>query len=171
MSIASGMPAFSKRCGWVSVAKLFAVIWPCILMGGTPSKILPTLNILAAHFFFVAAAFKAGRMGADPSGFWYQGELGFFDNYIIPLAKKLKDCNVFGVSSDECLNYAELNRAEWEERGQHIVEEMMRELQSSDQQEHSIVHFDELDDELDNELEEALMEASSRSALLNEVEV
>ena len=35
-----------------------------------------------------------------------QGELKFFDNYIIPLAKKLRDCNVFGVSSDECLNYA-----------------------------------------------------------------
>jgi hypothetical protein len=38
-------------------------------------------------------------MKADPSTFWYQGELGFFDNYIIPLAKKLKECNVFGVSS------------------------------------------------------------------------
>jgi len=22
----------------------------------------------------------------------YQGEIGFFDNYVIPLAKKLKDC-------------------------------------------------------------------------------
>lgn len=51
-------------------------------------------------------AFKQGRMGGDPANFWYQGELGFFDNYIIPLAKKLKDCNVFGVSSDECLVYA-----------------------------------------------------------------
>ena len=28
-------------------------------------------------------------------------EIGFFDFYIIPLAKKLKDCGVFGVSSDE----------------------------------------------------------------------
>jgi hypothetical protein len=42
-------------------------------------------------------------MGADPAAFWYKGEIGFFDNYIIPLAKKLKDCNVFGASSDECL--------------------------------------------------------------------
>ena len=24
------------------------------------------------------SAYKAGRMGADPSTFWYQGELGFF---------------------------------------------------------------------------------------------
>lgn len=38
------------------------------------------------------------------------GELGFFDNYVIPLAKKLKECGVFGVSSDEYLNYALENR-------------------------------------------------------------
>ena len=51
-------------------------------------------------------AYRAGRMAKDPSTFWYKGELDFFSNYIIPLAKKLKDCNVFGVSSDECLVYA-----------------------------------------------------------------
>jgi hypothetical protein len=77
------------------------------------------------------AAYKAGRMGVDPSTFWYKGELGFFDNYIIPLAKKLKECNVFGVSSDEYLNYAVLNRAEWEERGQEVVEDVMREIAPS----------------------------------------
>jgi hypothetical protein len=73
-------------------------------------------------------AFSAGRMGMDPSTFWYKGELGFFDNYVIPLAKKLKECNVFGVSSDEYLNYALQNRAEWEQRGQEIVAEMMNQL-------------------------------------------
>jgi UDP-N-acetylenolpyruvoylglucosamine reductase len=67
------------------------------------------------------AAHRAGRMDADPTDFWYKGELSFFDNYVIPLAKKLKDCNVFGVSSDECLVYAEQNRAEWEVRGEEIV--------------------------------------------------
>ena len=76
-------------------------------------------------------AWRAGRMGSDPSTFWYQGELGFFDNYIIPLAKKLKECNVFGVSSDEYLNYAVLNRAEWEERGQEIVEFLTTELSAT----------------------------------------
>jgi len=76
-------------------------------------------------FTELLTAYKAGRLNADPASFWYQGELTFFDNYIIPLAKKLKDCNVFGVSSDECLNYAVRNRVEWEERGESIVEEMM----------------------------------------------
>ena len=73
-------------------------------------------------------AYKRGRMTADPSTFWYKGELAFFDNYIIPLAKKLKDCNVFGVSSDECLNYALQNRAEWEARGQEILQEVLAQL-------------------------------------------
>jgi hypothetical protein len=50
-------------------------------------------------------AFREVCMGADPSTFWYKGELGFFDNYVISLAKTLKDCNVFGVSSD-CLIHA-----------------------------------------------------------------
>ena len=72
-------------------------------------------------------AFKDGRMGSDPSTFWYKGEIGFFDNYVIPLAKKLKECNVFGVSSDEYLNYALMNRAEWEERGMDVVNELVAE--------------------------------------------
>ena len=42
--------------------------------------------------------------------------------YCSPLAKKLKDCGVFGVSSDEYLNYALENRREWEKKGKAIVE-------------------------------------------------
>lgn len=53
----------------------------------------------------------------------------FFDFYIIPLAKKLKDCGVFGVSSDEYLNYAQKNRAEWESRGQEVVAEMVEKFE------------------------------------------
>ena len=62
------------------------------------------------------SAYMMGRGDRDPAEFWYQGELGFFDFYIIPLARKLKECGVFGVSSDEYLNYALKNRAEWERR-------------------------------------------------------
>jgi hypothetical protein len=66
-----------------------------------------------------------GRADANPADTWYRGEIGFFDFYIIPLAKKLKDCGVFGVSSDEYLSYAEQNRLEWEQRGEEIVKEMV----------------------------------------------
>lgn len=54
-----------------------------------------------------------------------KGEIGFFDFYIIPLTKKLKDCGVFGISSDEYLNYALKNRAEWEKKGAAATAEMV----------------------------------------------
>jgi hypothetical protein len=66
-----------------------------------------------------------GRSDVDPSLTWYEGEIGFFDYYIIPLAKKLKECGVFGVSSDEYLNYAIQNRDEWKDRGKELVNEMV----------------------------------------------
>jgi hypothetical protein len=85
-------------------------------------------------FLEMHEAYKEGRMGKDPATFWYQGELGFFDNYIIPLAKKLKECNVFGVSSDECLNYAIANRSEWEERGQLIVQQLVQKTKNGERE-------------------------------------
>jgi hypothetical protein len=57
----------------------------------------------------------------DPSLGWYKGEIGFFDFYIIPLARKLDRCGVFGVSYHEYLQYAISNRAEWEEKGEDMV--------------------------------------------------
>jgi 3'5'-cyclic nucleotide phosphodiesterase len=69
-------------------------------------------------------AYRQGRADCDPAKYWYQRELGFFDFYVIPLAKKLHECGVFGVSGDEYLQYAEMNRKEWETRGEEIVAEM-----------------------------------------------
>jgi hypothetical protein len=68
-------------------------------------------------------AYEAGRIDVNPIEGWYQGELGFFDFYILPLAKKLEECNAFGVSSHEYLSYAKQNRSEWESKGRQIVEE------------------------------------------------
>lgn len=70
-------------------------------------------------------AYKEGRAEKDPAEFWYKGEIGFYDFYIIPLAKKLKECGVFGVSSSEYLDYAMSNRKEWEEKGEQVVQEMI----------------------------------------------
>jgi len=77
-------------------------------------------------------AYKAGRASKDPAEFWYKGELGFFYFYILPLAKKLSECGVFGVSSDEYLNYAMKNREEWEEKGQEVVAKMVKRLEEKD---------------------------------------
>ena len=81
------------------------------------------------------AAYKAGRADKDPSEGWYKGEIGFFDFYIIPLAKKLKNCGVFGKSSDEYLNYAKSNREEWESRGEEMVAEMMASIRREEERE------------------------------------
>lgn len=67
------------------------------------------------------AMYLTGRLEKDPSVGWYEGEIGFFDFYIIPLARKLETCGVFGVSSSEYLGYAENNRKEWVTKGEEIV--------------------------------------------------
>ena len=54
-------------------------------------------------FHEMHGAYVQGRSESDPALTWYKGEMGFFDFYIIPLAKKLESCGVFGKSSDEFL--------------------------------------------------------------------
>eukprot|EP00980_Cylindrotheca_fusiformis_P008512 scaffold1807_cov140-Cylindrotheca_fusiformis.AAC.4 len=78
-------------------------------------------------------AYKAGRADSDPSVNWYKGEIGFFDFYVIPLAKKLASCGVFGVSSDEYLNYANANREEWVREGGALVEQYIAKFNKSRQ--------------------------------------
>eukprot|EP00980_Cylindrotheca_fusiformis_P009221 scaffold2004_cov101-Cylindrotheca_fusiformis.AAC.11 len=70
-------------------------------------------------------AYREGRADSDPSTNWYKGEIGFFDFYVIPLAKKLQSCGVFGVSSDEYLNYAMANREEWIREGEALVHKFL----------------------------------------------
>ena len=79
-------------------------------------------------------AYVEGRAENDPRIGWAKGEIGFFDFYIIPLAKKLKECGVFGVSSDEYLNYALINRRKWEEEGDAITAEMVARLEEKIEQ-------------------------------------
>ena len=76
-------------------------------------------------------AFRQGRSDVDPARNWYQGEMGFFDGYILPLAKKLKDCGVFGVSSDEYMDYAVQNRRQWERLGAGVVAEWIEQTKAA----------------------------------------
>jgi hypothetical protein len=70
-------------------------------------------------------AFLNGCAGENPPWVgWYKGEIWFYDNYIIPLAQKLNECGVFGVSYDEYLDYAQQNRFEWEHKGEEIVSQL-----------------------------------------------
>ena len=76
-------------------------------------------------------AYRSGRAEKDPSKYWYDGEIGFFDFYIIPLSKKLRDCGVFGSTSDENLKFAQENRALWAKNGKRIVAEMLKKVTRS----------------------------------------
>jgi 3'5'-cyclic nucleotide phosphodiesterase len=82
-------------------------------------------------YFECYDAYEKGRVDVDPTDTWYQGELDFYDYYVIPLTRKLKDCGVFGVSSDEYFQYAMNNRLEWATRGKDIVAEMKERVVSS----------------------------------------
>jgi hypothetical protein len=77
-------------------------------------------------FFEMYSAYDGGRSAKDPSHSWFESEIFFFDRYIIPLAKKLDECGVFGVSSDEYLNYARSNRKQWASKGDQMVAEFLR---------------------------------------------
>jgi hypothetical protein len=79
-------------------------------------------------------AFKEGRMEKNPADFWYEGERGFFDFYIIPLAQKFKVSSLFGVSGAEYLDYAKKNRLDWENRGKECVADMLQAAEAYYQQ-------------------------------------
>jgi len=77
-------------------------------------------------------AYKTDRSDKDPALGWYEGELWFFDNYIIPLATKLQECEVFGVSCDEFLDFAKENRREWSVKGRDIVAQMLEDIKNKE---------------------------------------
>jgi hypothetical protein len=67
------------------------------------------------------ASYKAGRGQENPADIWFQGELAFFDDFVIPLANKLLDCRVFGDYAEEFLNYAKANRRDWQLKGRDVI--------------------------------------------------
>ena len=73
----------------------------------------------------LSKGYREGRGASDPRDGWYKGEIGFFDFYIIPLAKKLKECGVFGSATREYLEYAQENRRKWEDEGMEIARKMV----------------------------------------------
>lgn len=74
-------------------------------------------------------AYDAGRGGEqDPSEWWYENELLFFEKQVIPLVTKLKECGVFGATSQELFDCALENQQEWKLNGSIIVMEMKEEI-------------------------------------------
>jgi hypothetical protein len=76
--------------------------------------------------------YKTGRKSGqkDPADFWYQGELAFFDDVVIPLAKNLMESGAFGDSAEEFLTYAKSNRRDWQAKGRDMVQEYLSEIRT-----------------------------------------
>lgn len=74
--------------------------------------------------------YKAGRAKSNPAENWYEGELKFFDGHVIPLAKKLCECEVFEASAEICLTNAINNRRKWERKGKSTVQEYLEVFES-----------------------------------------
>jgi len=77
-------------------------------------------------------AYRNGRAEQDPTLTWYKGEFGFFDYYIIPLAKKLNDCGIYGDSSLAYVHNAVENRRLWEEQGKSLVKGYIAEREAEE---------------------------------------
>jgi len=76
-------------------------------------------------------AFSIGRLDKDPMNGWYEAQIEFFDKHVLPLATRLRDCKIYGTSSDEFLDQARLNRAEWKNKGRRLIEETKWQRDSS----------------------------------------
>lgn len=72
-------------------------------------------------------AFIDGRADNDPSKgtYWYQRELDFFDQQVIPLAKRIVELRCFGSLGEEFLQNAGDNRREWSDRGSEIIKKLL----------------------------------------------
>jgi hypothetical protein len=80
-------------------------------------------------------AFTSGNSTVDPAVNWLKKELHFFDNYAIPLAMQLKDCDAFVVNQDEFLNYVLKNRQQLSVQGEEMVKSMLQEAKEEEQEE------------------------------------
>lgn len=80
-------------------------------------------------------AYVDGRVDVDPSDYWFQQEIDFFDKTVIPLANRLQASRVFdglksssSACSSELMEFAVMNRYEWETRGAGLVTEYREEF-------------------------------------------
>jgi hypothetical protein len=87
-------------------------------------------------------AYRNGRSSFDPSSNWYKGEIGFFDHYVIPLAKKMKEAGVFGSAGAPYLAFATSNKEMWETSGAQAVDVLIEETKTM---------FDDADDDDDDD--------------------
>jgi hypothetical protein len=119
--IASGMSAYSRRCTRRTKKVDLTPTQPCT---GTKARLGSLITTVSQA--------KSDRKAPVLCVYIVLTKCPFHDCLtVVPLAKKLKECGVFGVASDEYLTYALENRREWENRGKAIVNDMVEKLTSA----------------------------------------
>ena len=73
----------------------------------------------------MSSAFETERSHFDPRVGWYEGEIKFFDSYVILLAKKLIQSGAYGEATGEYLDYAVENLSQWNLSGEAMVDKMI----------------------------------------------
>jgi hypothetical protein len=73
-------------------------------------------------------AFEKGLSLEDPCLAWFHKELDYFDNFVIPLAMELKDCDAFVVSNDDCLKHALKNRQQFASKEKLLIPAFMAKM-------------------------------------------
>ena len=76
-------------------------------------------------------AYKIGRSEIDPSVDWFQNQLGFYKLYIIPLAKKMQTCGVFGRLGCVWTTNAIAIRDQWSREGDQITKDMIASVKTA----------------------------------------
>jgi len=76
------------------------------------------------HYIERAKAYAVDREKRNPRDFWYDTQIEYFTFHVIPLAKKLKECGVFGLRSTDYVDCAMKNLAEWDLHGKGVVASM-----------------------------------------------
>eukprot|EP00934_Nitzschia_sp_Nitz4_P006021 Nitzschia sp. Nitz4//scaffold152_size53828//534//3528//NITZ4_006734-RA/size53828-augustus-gene-0.95-mRNA-1//-1//CDS//3329537178//6011//frame0 len=105
-------------------------------------------------------AYKNGRAESDPTDTWFRGEFGFYDFYLIPLAKKLKSCGIKSEACEEYVKNASRNRKIWSKEGEKILESYVAERKAEEEAAAKVVslkqmtHNDSSSDENDSEADD-----------------
>ena len=71
-------------------------------------------------------AYQQDRLDADPSEGWYNNEIKFFDEYVLPLARKINGCGMFGNAGQDLIDQAQKNRKEFVVKGSKMVAEVVQ---------------------------------------------
>jgi hypothetical protein len=79
----------------------------------------------------VYQSFVDKRRDTDPSEDWYESEIDFFNGFVLPIVRRLKESGAFvAASTDSNMDYAEQNLTQWVDKGKGIVAEMLDTIKS-----------------------------------------